>query len=304
MTATRWQTTGALLAAVLTCAAVLAMPLRASADTGSDLRVLSRVRAICDGAPPGDTAAARQAVAVLSQGLAESQPELDAYLTAVPPDFQSASDRIGALEAALQRPVSTSAPGKADADLKSILADPRYQVNGPSIFDRIWAWLIRQLERLLSLIQVGTSGASLAQLVEAALAGLVVLVAAVFLVRSLLGRFRRRAEPAPPSPVRRPASDWFAEADHLATAGDLAAALRALTMAVATRVGGEDAWDRSPLTVRELFGKASMLSRLRPLVVPFEAVVYGHRLPDAQTYAAAAAAAMPFRDPSRQAAAA
>src|SRR5258708_3945126 len=77
LTATRWQTTGALLAAVLTCATVLAMPLRASADTGSDLRVLSRVRAICDGAPPGATAAARQAVAVLSQGLAESQPELD-----------------------------------------------------------------------------------------------------------------------------------------------------------------------------------------------------------------------------------
>jgi hypothetical protein len=236
--------------------------------------------------------------------LGQSQPELDAYLSAEPPDFKSALERIDALEAALQRPASTADPSRADRDLRSILADPRYAINGPSIFDRIWAWLLEQLVRLLSLIHLGTGGASLAQLVEIGLAALVVGVVAFLLARSLSGRLRGGPGPRRPSPARRPASDWFADADRLATAGDLAAALRALTMAVATRVGGESAWDRSPLTVREIFASASLLPRLRPLVVPFETSVYGHRQPDSSTYAAAAAAAMPFREPSSEAAAA
>ena len=78
--------------------------------------------------------------------------------------------------------------------------------------------------------------------------------------------------------------------------------MRELTGAVATVLGGEGAWDVSPLTVRELFARAGRLGELRPLLRAFEEAVYGHRPVDRQMYEAAAAVAAPFRVQTRRAA--
>jgi hypothetical protein len=106
-------------------------------------------------------------------------------------------------------------------------------------------------------------------------------------------------------PLRRsgPGPDRFREADALAAAGDYAAAVRALAGGVAGSLGGEGAWEASPLTVRELFDRSERPEALRPLLLPFEAAVYGARTPDRAAYEEAAAAALPFRLDRSQAAA-
>jgi len=86
----------------------------------------------------------------------------------------------------------------------------------------------------------------------------------------------------------------------MAAAGDYAGAIRQLAGGVAGALGDGRAWEASPLTVRELFSKASEPASLRPLLLAFEAAVYGGRPPDAETYRSAETAAGPFR--ARQAA--
>jgi hypothetical protein len=56
------------------------------------------------------------------------------------------------------------------------------------------------------------------------------------------------------------------------------------------------------LTVREIFQKAPDPARLRPLLLPFEAAVYGGKEVDAATYDQAARVAAPFRQPASAAA--
>ena len=73
---------------------------------------------------------------------------------------------------------------------------------------------------------------------------------------------------------------------------------------VAGTLAGEQTWEGSPLTVREIFQRASDPERLWPLLTPFEAAVYGGRDVDPPTYERAELAAAPFRKPLQQAAAA
>jgi len=101
----------------------------------------------------------------------------------------------------------------------------------------------------------------------------------------------------------RAPADFFAEADRLAAAGDRVGAIRALCAGVAATLAGEQSWEGSPLTVREIFQRASDPVRLRPLLLPFEAAVYGGRDVDAATYQLAELAAAPFRKPMQEAAA-
>jgi hypothetical protein len=49
--------------------------------------------------------------------------------------------------------------------------------------------------------------------------------------------------------------------------------------------------------VREIFQRSSDPARLRPLLLPFEAAIYGGREVDAATYERAEVAAAPFRTP-------
>jgi len=91
------------------------------------------------------------------------------------------------------------------------------------------------------------------------------------------------------------ARDRFGEADGLAARGEYAAALRALVAGVATEVSGRPYWDSSPLTVRELFRASDTWEQLRPLLLDFEAAVYGRRPVAAATYRRAERIAAGFR---------
>jgi hypothetical protein len=71
---------------------------------------------------------------------------------------------------------------------------------------------------------------------------------------------------------------------------------------VAATLTGERTWEGSPLTVREIFQHAPDPASLRPLLVPFEAAVYGGRDVDEATYQRAVQVAAPFRRPSELAA--
>jgi hypothetical protein len=54
--------------------------------------------------------------------------------------------------------------------------------------------------------------------------------------------------------------------------------------------------------VREIFSRSGDPASLRPLLLPFEAAVYGGRSVDPSTYERALAAAAPFRVPLEAAA--
>ena len=281
------------LAGVLGVLALFGGAHAARADDPGYLAAIKQARAICQAAAEGDRVAAAEAVIAVRHGTGESQSEAIGDLEADPPRFRLAAQRLQAVESALERPASPADPARAGAELRSILAESRYQANGPSLLDRIQAWLLEQLSRLL-LFLAGGSG-NIGRLIELAVAGAVGVGLAVFLARSLWSRRGRGTATAAARSRPRHAVDWFAEADRLAAAGDFPAALRALTSGVATALGGEGAWETSPLTVRELFVDAALSDPLRPLLVPFEASAYGHRQPDAAVYARAAEVAAPFR---------
>jgi hypothetical protein len=271
-----------------------AAPAAAASERGDYLTAVKQARAICVSASPQDSGAALQAAGVLRHGAGDTQREVLDDLAAYPPRFDDAAQRLLAIEAAFGQQVAPANPGQAEAHLRSILAESRYQANGPSLFDRARAWLLEQLVRLLAALVGG--GGGIAQLVEFAAALAVGVAIAVFLGQSLWSRRGGAVATTGKLLGPRPAVDWFAEADRRAAAGDYPGALRALTSAVATAIGGEGAWETSPLTVRELFVNSARIEPLRPLLIPFEASAYGHREPDAQVYARAAGVAQPYRD--------
>src|ERR1700694_1100466 len=121
-------------------------------------------------------------------------------------------------------------------------------------------------------------------------------VAAVAFVvfRSARGRFTEGLVATQPAGPRAPA-DYFAEADRLAAKGDRVGAIRNLCAGEAATLAGERTWEGRPLHVREIFQRASDPVRLRPLLMPFEAAVYGGRGVDAAAYDRAAQVRAPFR---------
>jgi len=216
-------------------------------------------------------------------------------LRRVPPDLVDADHRLTSLEQALTAPADTPDPARAASELHRILSLPRYNSlrASPSLLDRIVNWLLQRLAELLASIGIGSgSNALVILLLAAAVAAIIVI--AVLVARDLAVRRRQRAQ-ADATSARAIAADRFAEADRLAAAGDHLGALRALAGGVAASLGGEAAWELSPLTVRELFRRAQRPEALSPLLLPFEAAVYGHRLPDATSYGRAAEAAAPYR---------
>jgi len=122
----------------------------------------------------------------------------------------------------------------------------------------------------------------------------------VLVARAARGRFSQGL--GAPTDRPRPPADYFAEADRLAAAGDRVGAIRALCAAVAATLAGEGSWAGSPLTVREIFQRAPDYASLRPLLLPFEAAVYGGRDVDKATYERAATVAAAFRVPEQAAA--
>jgi hypothetical protein len=249
-----------------------------------------------------DRAAALRAADVLETGTGQTQREILLDLRQSPPDVADARERLAALSVADRSPAFVPEPSRARQAVHDILAQPRYASlpQGPSLTDRIRDAMLQALVWIAQHIgAVLNSGPGIAVIAAAALA---LALVAVVVVRSVRWRGRSEARVARGAVPGERGEDRFARADRLAAAGDLDGAVRALAGAVAVFLGGDRAWEASPLTVRELFAGAADPPALRPLLVAFEAAVYGQRPPDPEAYRRAEAAAAPFR-PARQAAA-
>jgi hypothetical protein len=261
---------------------------QAVTDTYSLIRVAS----------PDDTAAARLALTVLKAGTGSTQPEIAADLQRQPPAFDDARVRLLALLAALDQPANTHDPQLAQQRLHDVLAMHRYDAlhRPPSLVDRFLQWAGDRVKQLLSLL-LGTAGTNASRWIFY-LAGTLVLGAIVVIAfSSARGRFTQSAVANQPSGPRAPA-DYFSEADRLAARGDRVGAIRALCAGVAATLAGEQTWEGSPLTVREIFHGSPDPAHLDPLLLPFEAAVYGGRPVAASTYERAAQVASPFRRPA------
>lgn len=254
------------------------------------------------GAAPNDTATAQSAARVLEAGTGTMQLEILSDLRRQPPDYQDAKARLAALLGALDQPANTSDPQLAKQRLHDVLAMPRYDAlhRPPSLLDRFGQWVRDRINQLLGLLFGGRGAQAPAWFFY--LVGAVVLVAVAFIVfSSARGRFTEELKASRPSGPRAPA-DYFAEADRLAAKGDRVGAIRNLCAGVAAALSGERTWEGSPLTVREMFKGAPDPGRLLPLLIPFEAAVYGGRAVDSATYERAKQVAAPFRQPAEVAA--
>lgn len=228
-------------------------------------------------------------------GTGNSQPEILTDLRARPPQYDDARKRLTALLDALSRPADTSDPALAAQRLHDVMAQSRYDPlhRPPSVLDRIQQWIQDRINDLLRLLFGNRGGAQPpAWWFEAAGIAVIVLIAFLF-ARGARGRFSQGI--VLPQSGPRPPADWFAEADRLAARGERVGAIRALCAAVAATLAGERSWEGSPLTVREIFQRAPDYASLRPLLLPFEAAVYGGRDVDQATYDRAASVAAAFR---------
>jgi hypothetical protein len=290
----------------LLLAAGLAWPVTAVADASTYRQAVEDTIAIVSSAQPGDVAAAQRAVVVLEAGTGHTQLEIITDLQLRPPDFQDAGTRLNRLRDALAAPAGTADPAQAQQQLHQVLTMQRYNQlhQPPGPLDRLGQWIGDRIREFLSFLFGG--GGNKAPAIPFAyfyiLGAIAVVGAAVIIFRSTRGRLAEAAAAGLSRGPRAPA-DFFAEADRLAAAGNRVGAIRALCAGVAGTIAGEHTWAGSPLTVREIFQRAGDSARLRPLLLPFEAAVYGGRDVDAATYARAELAAAPFRQPPQEAAA-
>ena len=272
----------------------------ASAGIGY-LDAVRGAEAIVGASSTADRRAAAAADQMMREGTGTSQPEILRSLESNPPDLASAGTRLRALRTALEAGPSPSNPGAARDSLARVLADPRYAglSGGPSLGEIILRFLAPVLDPIMRWLARTLSGHG-GQIARTVLAAGVVLLVTVVLwlvLRGVRGRRRGAGEAAGGAAgmSQRARRDRFLEADRLAGGGDYEAALRALAGGVATTISGEGAWEASPLTVREIFRNAPEAASLRPLLVAFEAAVYGHRPVSRELYERAATAAAPYR---------
>jgi len=292
--------------ASLVLAAGLAWPVTAIADASTYRQAVEDTIAIVRSAQPGDVDAANKAVVVLEAGTGHTQREIISDLLLRPPDFTDAGVRLNRLRDALAAPAGTADPAQSQQELHQVLTMQRYNPlhQPPGPIDRLSQWIGDRIRDFLSFLSGGTGnkGPAIPFVYFYILGAIAVVGAAVIIFRSTRGRLAEAASAGPSFGPRAPA-DFFAEADRLAAAGDRVGAIRALCAGVAGTIAGEHTWAGSPLTVREIFQHAGDSARLRPLLLPFEAAVYGGREIDAETYARAELAAAPFRKPLQEVAA-
>ena len=246
-------------------------------------------------ASPNDVASAGRAVSALEAGTGTTQPEILSDLQRRPPDYEDAKTRLLSLLAALDQRAGTSDPQLAQQRLHDVLVMHRYDAlhRPPSALDRFGQWVRDRIDQLLRLL-FGSAGPSAPGWFFYLVGAVVLAAVAVIVFRSARGRFTEGLIANKPAGPRAPA-DYFAEADRLAARGDRVGAIRNLCAGVAATLAGERTWEGSPLTVREIFQRAPEPARLRPLLLPFEAAVYGGRDVDAGTYERAKQVAAPFR---------
>ena len=277
----------------------MAAPVAAQSDAPAYRQAVETAYTLIKDATSNDPNLASRALVALEAGTGQTQPEIIAELKLRPPDLRDASNRLKSLLDALDHPATTADPALAQQRLHDVLAMHRYDAlhRPPSLLDRFFQWFSDRLNELLRFLAGGGgAGPTLLAWLVYAVAAVAVAGAAVLVFQSTRGRFGQGAIMGGPSGPRAPA-DYFAEADRFAAAGDRFRAIRALCAGVAATLAGERTWEGSPLTVREIFQHAPDPIRLRPLLDPFEAAVYGGRDVDVATYELAARVAAPFRQP-------
>ncbi|HLB76929.1 MAG TPA: hypothetical protein VJO72_07835 [Candidatus Dormibacteraeota bacterium] len=270
----------------------------ASASSADDYtNAVHRALTLVQFAERGDVPSVQQAIDVLAQGTGRSQPEILRDLRQTPPDLVDADQRLQALYTTLQARVDTPDPAGAQEQLQRILSQPRYSglSAGPSLPEQILGFIVERIADFLSWAGVGNLHLNVPIWLWLGLGLAVVTVILVFVMRGVLSRGGREAQRRADRSPGGPRLDFFADADRLAAGHDYAAAIKALAGAVSVRLKGEQAWERSPFTVRELFQQSDRAEGLRPLLLSFEEASYGHRTPDAAAYARAAEAAAPYR---------
>ena len=267
---------------------------------------VDRALALLRSAPAGDTSAAAEAAGVLQSGTGSTQPEILGDLRASPPRLDDARVRLTALQRAVRNPAFTAEPRKADDAVSGILSQPRYADlrAGPSPWDRIQAAVVRLAVWLLDNLAQGAGAPGWIRWAVPVVTLVMVLAVTALLLRATRGHGRREARIAEQALASgRTSGDRFAEADRLAAAGQLTAAVRKLAGGVAASLGDERDWEVSPLTVREIFWRSPDPGALGPLLAAFESAVYGGRDLDAEAYARAETAAAPYRSLARERAA-
>lgn len=247
---------------------------------------------------PSETEPGARAARVLQSATGQTQPEILADLTSRPPDYDDARARLQALLLALDKPGTTADPALAAQRLHEVMSQRRFDAlhQPPSPLERAVQWVKDRFLDLLRFLFGRGGGPRIPNLYFYFLGAAILVAMAVIIFRSTRGRLiatMRASTPAGP----RPATDYFDEADRLAAKGDRVGAIRALCAGVAASLAGERTWEGSPLTVREIFQNAPDYASLRPLLLPFEAAVYGGREVDQATYERAAQVAAPYRQP-------
>lgn len=298
--------TRVLAMASLALALVLISPVQAAAEAADPAAFKQAVQdtlTLVAGALPNDTSTAERALAVLEAGTGLTQREIIADLNVAPPDFADAIDRLQALLKALDHAADTADPAQAQQRLRDVMAMHRYDaLHQPQTWlDRLRQWFKDRINDLFNIFRREAGSLPLPNWVYYLFGGIVVAIVAALIFSSTRGRFAEGSTARGPSGPRAPA-DYFDEADRLAAAGDRIGAIRALCAGVAATLAGERTWEGSPLTVREIFQHAPDPMSLRPLLVPFEAAVYGGREVDRATYERALQVAAPFRQPKELAA--
>jgi hypothetical protein len=295
-----------LLLALLPALALLAgTAATARADPASPAyaEAVQRAYDLVNGAPISQTWQADEAIRVLRDGTGGTQPEIIDDLKARPPLYADATARLATLLDALGRPVTTADPAAAQQRLQDVLASGRYDPlrRPPTPLERFAQWVQDRISDLLRLLFGPRGGAQAGTDLWLYLVAIAVVAVTIFMVaRTARGRFSGSMSLAPDGP--RPPADFFVEADRLAAQGDRVGAIRALCAGVAATLAGEGSWQGSPLTVREIFRRAPDFASLRPLLLPFEAAVYGGRGVDRATYERAAQVAAAFRPDAEKAA--
>jgi hypothetical protein len=152
--------------------------------------------------------------------------------------MRSAAQTLRSLESTLAA-IPPVAPGNARQVLRGVLARGEFHESRLERLQRLfYAWLAGAGLWILShLPDWGVSGDVLAIVAWAllAIAGLVIIIAAMRLLAAPRRRVKRAREPAPSAAVRR-AHEWLAEAARAAEAGDYRTAVRAVHMAALTRL--------------------------------------------------------------------
>jgi hypothetical protein len=276
----------------------------ADSPTGSSYRqAVQQAYDLILNAKPTETAPGAQAAGVLRSATGRTQPEILADLLARPPDYEDARARLQDLISALDQPATTDDPALAQQRLHEVMSQSRYDAlhRPPSPLDLVVQWVRDRITELLRALFGGSGGPRLPELLLYIVGAAILLVLAVIVFLSTRGRFMQTSVASMPAAPRATA-DYFDEADRLASRGDRVGAIRALCAGVAAALSGEQTWEGSPLTVREIFQHASDHQSLQPLLMPFEAAVYGGRDVDKATYERAAQVAATYRQPAARAA--